>query len=39
MTSLALVFLLVARLGVPFALLITLGEWARRREIKYWFQI
>ena len=39
MTSIALVLLFVVRLVVPFTLLITLGEWARRREIKYWFQI
>ena len=39
MTSIALVLLFVARLVVPFTVLITLGEWARRREIKYWFQI
>jgi hypothetical protein len=39
MTSIALVVLFVARLVIPFTVLITLGEWVRRREIKYWFQI
>jgi len=39
MTSIALVLLLIVRLVIPFTILITLGEWVRRREIKYWFQI
>ena len=30
----ALLFLL--RILIPVALLLTLGEWVRRREIRYW---
>jgi hypothetical protein len=37
MTTVAVVLLLFARLVIPFAVLITLGEWVRRRETKYWF--
>jgi hypothetical protein len=39
MTSIALILLLFARIVIPFALLIILGEWVRRHEIKYWFQM
>ena len=39
MTSIALVLLLLARLIIPFTLLVTIGEWVRRREIKYWIQM
>jgi hypothetical protein len=38
MTSLALALLLLVRLIVPLIILLTLGEWVRRREINYWFQ-
>lgn len=31
----ALLFLV--RILVPFTLLLVLGEWVRRREIRYWF--
>jgi len=37
--SITLALLLLLRLIVPFVLLITIGEWVRRREIKYWFKI
>jgi len=39
MTSIAFIFLLFARLVIPFAVPITLGEWVRRREIKYGCQM
>lgn len=39
MTSLAIALLLLIRLVIPVALLLTIGEWIRCREIKYWFQI
>jgi hypothetical protein len=39
MTSLALILLLIARVIIPFAILITLGEWTRQREMKYWFRM
>ncbi len=38
MTSFALILLLFVRVMIPFTLLISIGEWVRRREIKYWFQ-
>ncbi len=38
MTSIALILLLLARLVAPFTILIFVGEWARRQEIKYWIQ-
>lgn len=39
MTSIALAFLLLVRLIIPLIVLLTLGEWVRRREINYWFQV
>jgi hypothetical protein len=39
MTSLALILLLIARVIIPFAILIALGEWTRQREMKYWFRM
>lgn len=39
MTSIVLTLLFVTRLVIPVVLLLTLGEWVRRREIKYWFQV
>lgn len=39
MTGIALLLMLLVRLVIPFTVLITLGEWVRRREIKYWFQM
>jgi hypothetical protein len=39
MSTIALVFFFLLRVGVPFAVLITAGEWVRRREIKYWFHV
>jgi hypothetical protein len=38
MTSFALILLLFGRVIVPFILLISIGEWVRRREIRYWFR-
>lgn len=31
-----LAFLFLVRVLIPFALLVVLGEWVRRREIRYW---
>lgn len=39
MTSVALILLLIVRVIIPFAILITLGELIRQREIKYWFRM
>ena len=38
MSTIILALFLLVRVFIPFALLILLGEWVRRREIKYWFQ-
>jgi hypothetical protein len=39
MTSITLVLLLIVRVIVPFVILITLGEFTRQREMKYWFRM
>ena len=31
-------FLFLVRVLIPVALLLVLGEWVRRREIRYWLQ-
>jgi hypothetical protein len=36
--TLAFVALLLIRLVIPVALLITLGEWVHRREANYWLR-
>lgn len=38
MSTIAIALFTLVRVIVPFGLLITLGEWMRRREIKYWFR-
>jgi hypothetical protein len=30
-------FLFLVRILIPITLLLVLGEWVRRREIRYWF--
>jgi hypothetical protein len=37
MSTIAIAFFILVRVIIPFGLLITIGEWMRRREIKYWF--
>lgn len=37
MSTIAIALFTLVRVIVPFAVLITLGEWMRRREINYWF--
>lgn len=39
MNTIALALILLARIVVPFSVLIALGEWIRRREINYWFRM
>ena len=39
MSTIALVLFFLVRVVTPFAVLITVGEWVRRREIKYWFHV
>jgi hypothetical protein len=36
MSTIVLAFLLLARVILPFGILIALGEWVRRREANYW---
>ena len=36
MSTIVLAFLLLARVILPFCILIALGEWVRRREANYW---
>jgi hypothetical protein len=36
--TLAFAAILLIRLILPVALLITLGEWVRRREANYWLR-
>lgn len=36
MSTIVLAFLLLARVILPFILLIALGEWVRLREANYW---
>jgi len=36
MNAIALTIILIVRVLVPFALLISLGEWVQRREKNYW---
>lgn len=39
MSTIALVLFFLLRVVVPFAVLITVGEWVHRREINYWFHV
>lgn len=39
MSTIALILFFLLRVVVPFAVLITVGEWVRRREINYWFHV
>lgn len=36
MSTIAVALLLILRVLIPFGLLIALGEWVRRKEIRYW---
>jgi hypothetical protein len=36
-TAIALIFLI--RVLIPFAILIAIGEWTRRRETNYWLRM
>jgi hypothetical protein len=36
MSTIALAVFFLIRIILPVSLLITLGEWLRRREAKYW---
>ena len=39
MNAIALTIILIVRVLVPFAILITLGEWVQRREKNYWLRM
>jgi FtsZ-interacting cell division protein ZipA len=39
MTTIALTIIFIVRVLVPIAILLTLGEWVRRRERNYWLQM
>jgi hypothetical protein len=39
MNIIAFALILLVRVVIPFAILITLGEWARRREQNYWLRM
>lgn len=38
MSTIAIALFILIRVVIPFGLLITFGEWMRRREINYWFR-
>ena len=38
MSTIALAVFLLIRVVLPVGLLITVGEWLRRREDRYWLQ-
>lgn len=37
MSAIAVALLIIFRVLIPFGLLIAVGEWVRRKEIRYWF--
>jgi hypothetical protein len=37
MSTIALALFILVRVVIPFGLLIAVGKWVRRREIRYWF--
>lgn len=37
MSAIAIALFILVRVLIPFGLLIALGEWVRRREIRSWF--
>ncbi len=37
MSAIAFALFILVRVLIPFGLLIAIGEWVRRREIRYWF--
>lgn len=39
MNTIALIVLLSLRVLIPFSILITIGEWIRRREKRYWLHM
>lgn len=39
MNIIALALILLVRVLIPFAILISIGEWAHRREQNYWLRM
>jgi len=39
MNALAITILFLLRVAVPVSILLTLGEWMRRRDMHYWFRM
>jgi len=39
MNAIALALIVVVRVIVPLAILLTLGEWTQRREKNYWLRM
>ncbi len=39
MNIIALIILLSVRMLLPFGVLVTFGEWIRRREKRYWLHL
>jgi hypothetical protein len=37
MSTISFVLFILVRVFIPFGLLIAIGEWVRRREIRCWF--
>jgi hypothetical protein len=38
MSAIAVALFILIRVLIPFGLLIAVGEWVRRKEIRYWYQ-
>lgn len=38
MSAITFTLFTLVRVLIPFGLLIAIGEWVRRREIRYWFR-
>jgi hypothetical protein len=38
MNTIALAVILLIRIIIPFSILISFGEWMRRREASYWIR-
>jgi hypothetical protein len=36
MNAIAIAIIFLIRVAVPLGILLTLGEWMRRREVNYW---
>ena len=39
MNTIALIIILSLRVLIPFGILISFGEWIRRRETRYWLHL